>query len=60
MIITTEENKTVIACSHYGKEYAVAFNQDADADDMIIQVYNLLRFMGYAEETIDYIMGVEK
>ena len=60
MKIQGDKEQTVIFCSHYDREYASAFHQDADADDMIIQLRNLLRFMGYAEETIDYIMGVEE
>jgi len=59
MKITPDENKTLIICKHYNREIALEFDEDADADDMIIQLRNLLRFMGYAEGTIDDIMGVE-
>ena len=60
MKVTPDDNKTLITCKHYDREYASAFHQDADADEMIIQLRNLLRFMGYAEGTIDDIMGVEE
>ena len=59
MKIQGDKEQTVIFCKHYGREYASAFHQDADADEMIIQLRNLLRFMGYAEGTIDDIMGVD-
>ena len=60
MKITPDENKTLITCKHYNSEIALEFHQDADAEDMIIQLRNLLRFMGYAEGTINDIMGVEE
>ena len=60
MNIQADKEQTVIFCKHYDREYASAFHQDADADEMIIQLRNLLRFMGHAEGTIDDIMGVEE
>ena len=60
MKATPDENKTLITCKHYNREIALEFHQDADADEMIIQLRSLLRFMGYEEETIDDIMGVEE
>ena len=59
MNIQADKEQTVIFCKHYDREYASAFHQDADADEMIIQLRNLLSFMTYGEETIDYIMGVD-
>ena len=60
MNIQADKEQTVISCVLYGREYASAFHQDAGTEDMKIQLRNLLRFMGYAEETIDDIMGVEE
>ena len=59
MKATPDENKTLITCKHYGCEIALEFGEDADADEMIIHLRNLLRFMGFAEGTIDDIMGVD-
>ena len=60
MIITTEENKTLITCKYYNSEMALEFDEDADADEMIVQIRRLLSFMMLDVNTIDYIMGVEK
>ena len=60
MKITPDENKTLIICKHYNSEIALEFDEDADADEMIIQTRRLLSFMMLDEETINYIMGVEE
>jgi hypothetical protein len=59
MIINTEADKTVIACSLHGREYFSAFSDQMSVEDMRRELIALLAWMEWTDEQIRDILGLD-